>query len=119
MRENFSTQREISWTGCFGGSGGWPWAGGGGSSREISAISTNSNSNTFFATRVGSRATALNGPFACRSALFVSCFTGLDVGEFPSGCSVRAGCVMAVVRSSLNIGSVAGRPVSAWDPVGG
>ena len=50
--------------GFHGGRGGWPGITGGGSSDEISFISTNSRSNIFLDTFAGRSAMGLKGPIA-------------------------------------------------------
>ena len=62
ITEYFSIQTEISWTGGRVGSGGWPGACEGGSSREISDISTKSSSRIILATFEGRTAAGLLGP---------------------------------------------------------
>ena len=62
MTEYFSIHTDIFWIEGRACSGGWPGVGVGGSSREISDISTYSRSRIFFATLVGREAAGLYGP---------------------------------------------------------
>ena len=59
--EYFSIQTEMSCTGGRAGSGGWPGTCEGGSSREISAISTKSSSRILLASFEGRTVTGLYG----------------------------------------------------------
>ena len=81
ITETFSIHTEMFW---MGGRAGWPGACGGGSSREISDISTKSNYRIFLATLGGSTTAGLQGPLLERLA------TGVDVEGPGSG----AGCVV-------------------------